>query len=82
MTVLFGGVRRRICQKSRMFFSDETALSTFEYILILAIAVLLAIFVIRSFIIPYSAKLAKKLGDAIKNMFFRKGNLHRIRIPK
>ena len=66
--------------KFKRFFRDEHAQSTFEYILMLSIAVILAVMVIKAFIQPIMVLVSDRVNGVIKTKFFTPKNMHQIRV--
>ena len=65
----------------RTFLRDEQGQSSVEYILIMAIVVLLVITFTRKFLLPLSKKLGDALEKKIEDNFLKKDAMHRMRIP-
>lgn len=59
---------------------NENAQSTFEYILMLSIAVALAILVIKTLIVPVLNYLSSAIGDVLHRTLFNKQTMHKIRL--
>lgn len=74
------GSGRSIRGRFRRLWRDEEAQSTFEYILMLAIAVMLAVFVVKVLIRPTMTFLSNKVGEIIRTTFFTPRNMHRLRL--
>lgn len=70
-------------RKLRKWFSrDEKAQATFEYILMIAIAVILAVLVIKNLIVPTFNYLSNRVGDLVQRTLFNQKNMHQIRLRK
>lgn len=55
---------------------DENAQATVEYVLMLAVALMLFLIIVKGFLKPWMEKLSKFMESKIKDEFFKGGDSH------
>ena len=63
------------------FLRDESGQSSVEYMLIMAIVVLLVITFARKVLLPLGKRMGDSLEKALEENFLKKDAMHRLRIP-
>lgn len=72
--------KKLLSKIGRQFWRDEKAQSTFEYILMLSIAVTLTILVIKTLIVPVLSFLSDQVSGVLRRTLFNKPSMHHIRV--